>query len=876
MNDEARAFLELFDGRHTFQTFDDKKKRADLAQIHHDATDLERLNKLGAGVYLMVNEGDGKGRNTKSVTRVRAVFADFDGQPLPDTWPVPPSALVESSAGRYHAYWLVVDFPLERETFNHYQEHVAHAVGSSPSDAKGLARVMRVPGFLHHKHEPFRTRLLEAHPDRVYTISEITAAFDIPDRPEKQAATAAEYKATTELTEDGLPTAEKILEVMLARADLNKGRNNIGFHIACQLRDNRHPISTARWVLSEYARLVGANGEHPYTVDEALASVRQAYSQQARAPWAPLRRNAGIITFVPPTAPDDADAPSGAASDPVAAPEPPPPPGVYVQHGCYYIDVKKGDDWNPVRLTNWTWQPYLKLQYPDGSQGERGTLIVNNTRAYALDLPSNAWNSRRELLDTIGKHDAVCFTTNNKDIANIRQAIILTHNDLPTARGVRTYGLHQHGSEWVGLYENETITTQDTPPIFYASTPVDPASPAHAAPPKATNQQIEDARDGIRAFMTLITPTAALTMLGYAVASPFAPRITPHLGNRLPFLYIAGEREAGKTSAAQIILELATGNDHARLHKAPSMTPYQYDLAYSNANNLLALLDEYKPGALDDSQLRKHHDLGTKWRGSGIAAKDHAYNLNSPLIVLGEGFTDDAATLSRGVLVFIEKKDRGAPQAYNDVRTKPLWAYARHLIQLARQLDQTTHLQRIGAAEELVTTAKSATTINPRLEYALTYVAYGLLTLQLDLAVGDIAEDQIIKCLKAGIENTLDGGEESMTSLELFLERLGTAAVEHRNAYSLIVPGANQDEIIIRISPAVDAVQKRFGAAAPITNNRLLRKYAGQVTWCDQGESHKDHRGGSIRGIRVKLSEVPSRCDVSALEYLNVFYRSPS
>lgn len=863
MNDDTRAFLELFDGRHTFQTFDDKKERADLARIHHDPTDLERLNQLGAGVYLMVNEGDGKGRSNDNVTRVRALFADFDGQPLPDTWPLSPSALVESSPGRYHAYWLVADFPLERDTFNHYQEHVAHAVGSSPSDAKGLARVMRVPGFLHHKHEPFRTRLLEAHPDRIYTTSEITEAFGIPDRPEKQAATAAEYKAPAELTEDGLPTAEKILEVMLSRADLNKGRNNIGFHIACQLRDNRHPISTARWVLSEYARLVGANGEHPYTVDEALASVRQAYSQAAREPWAPLRRNAGITTFMPPTTDANPQA------DPVAAPEPPPPPGVYVQHGCYYIDVKKGDDWLPVRLTNWTWTPTLKLHYPDGSQGERGALTVNNTRAYELDLPSNAWNSRRELLDTIGRHDAVCFTTNNKDIANIRQAIILSHDNLPTARGVRSYGLHHHAGEWVGVYENETITNQPTPPLFYASTPVDPSSPAHAAPQTATEAQIERAREGIKAYMSLVTPSAALAMLGYATAATHAPRLTPALGNRMPFLYIAGEREAGKTSAAQIALELATGNDHARLHKAPSMTLYQYDLAFSNANNLLGLLDEYKPGTIDDSQLRKHHDLGVKWRGSGIAAKDHAYHLNCPLIVLGEGFSDDAATLSRGALYFVNKQDRSTAQAYNDVRGKPFWAYSRHLIQAARAMTDAQHQKRLEHAELLVEEAKPAKPINPRLAYALTFIAYGLLVLQDDLGPKSLTNAQIIECLRAGIEHTLDGGEESMTSLELFLERLGTAALEHRDVYGLIVPAADPREIIIRITPAVDAVKKRFGNDAPITNNRLLRKYAQQVEWCDAADIHKDTRGGNVRGIRVNLAEVPSRCDISALEYIN-------
>ena len=90
----------------------------------------------------------------------------------------------------------------------------------------------------------------------------------------------------------------------------------------------------------------------------------------------------------------------------------------------------------------------------------------------------------------------------------------------------------------------------------------------------------------------------------------------------------------------------------ARLTKASGMSPYQYDVAHSGANNIMALLDEYRPGEIDDAQLRKHHDLGTRWRGSGVGGKDHAYELNAPLAVFGEGFTDDAATRSPGGDVF--------------------------------------------------------------------------------------------------------------------------------------------------------------------------------------------------------------------------------
>ena len=45
---------------------------------------LTKLNDAGAGIFMMVNAGDGRGRKAENVTRVRAVFADFDGTPLPE------------------------------------------------------------------------------------------------------------------------------------------------------------------------------------------------------------------------------------------------------------------------------------------------------------------------------------------------------------------------------------------------------------------------------------------------------------------------------------------------------------------------------------------------------------------------------------------------------------------------------------------------------------------------------------------------------------------------------------------------------------------------------------------------------------------------
>src|SRR5262249_20123152 len=87
-------------------------------------------------------------------------------------------------------------------------------------------------------------------------------------------------------------------EVLLARAleqAATTGRNNSGFWLACQSRDNGYAQTETEDLLRLYASHapeVNPQGEHaPYTEAEALASVRQAYSRQPRAPWFPKQED---------------------------------------------------------------------------------------------------------------------------------------------------------------------------------------------------------------------------------------------------------------------------------------------------------------------------------------------------------------------------------------------------------------------------------------------------------------------------------------------------------------------------------------------------------------------------------------------------------
>lgn len=164
----AEAFLNALDpgGRFTFQTFDDDKERKDrsLAKIFHGslsehAEELATLQQRGAGVFVMVNEGDGKGRTAGNVTRVRAHFVDLDGAPIEPVQEaaVPPHIVVESSRDKWHAYWLVSECALP--DFKPKQQTMAAQFAGDPS-VHDLPRVLRMPGFWHLKETPFQTRLV--------------------------------------------------------------------------------------------------------------------------------------------------------------------------------------------------------------------------------------------------------------------------------------------------------------------------------------------------------------------------------------------------------------------------------------------------------------------------------------------------------------------------------------------------------------------------------------------------------------------------------------------------------------------------------------------------------------------------------------------
>lgn len=187
----AQSFLQRLDPEaefFTLQTFDDgPAKRHALARVIPKADPsngalerLARLNAQGAGVFVAVNETDGTGRQAHNITRVRSVFVDLDGAPLQPVLDagLEPHIVVESSPGKWHCYWHVEDCPLDQ--FGVVQRALAQRFGGDPS-VHDLPRVLRVPGFMHNKGDPYLSHVLDGagFSGRPYQLQEIISKLGL-------------------------------------------------------------------------------------------------------------------------------------------------------------------------------------------------------------------------------------------------------------------------------------------------------------------------------------------------------------------------------------------------------------------------------------------------------------------------------------------------------------------------------------------------------------------------------------------------------------------------------------------------------------------------------------------------------------------------
>ncbi len=150
---------------------------------NHESNWQEKLISLisqGYQLFVTVNETDDKGLKAENITKVRAFFLDLDktdqdNLAIIEGMPIPPNLVVNTSKGKFHCYWDVIDCPLDQ--FTRIQKALA-AKYNGDANVSDLPRIMRLAGSYNLKKKPHQVTVISHH-DEACTLGEFTQAINI-------------------------------------------------------------------------------------------------------------------------------------------------------------------------------------------------------------------------------------------------------------------------------------------------------------------------------------------------------------------------------------------------------------------------------------------------------------------------------------------------------------------------------------------------------------------------------------------------------------------------------------------------------------------------------------------------------------------------
>lgn len=261
-----------------FQVIDDRQqKRQTGAPIYGGLRriwpQLCAANADGFGCFFTVNATNGPSRKAENITALRAVFVDLDGEPLPPSFPLHPSAVVESSPAKFHIYWFLRSGE-QLERFSPTQKHLAAFYGGDKSVCD-LPRLLRLPGLFHHKREPEMVMLHSADATVRYTLDEVLAAHPLPQ------STTSPAKAPPPPAAPAQPTStafEQYRRWSECKHVAEGQRNATAFQIACEGVGRKFERAQVLEVVLDYCRRSGLpESEGRAVVNSAFTKPREGH-----------------------------------------------------------------------------------------------------------------------------------------------------------------------------------------------------------------------------------------------------------------------------------------------------------------------------------------------------------------------------------------------------------------------------------------------------------------------------------------------------------------------------------------------------------------------------------------------------------------------
>lgn len=293
--DQTRRFLRTLslapgDDVFAFQTVDDPEgedlphlRRVLIGDFESQKELLKTANSNRAGIFATVNRTNGLGRKEADIVGLRAAFVDSDSGPIElNKYLIEPNIIVNSKNGQ-HAYWLLKQGE-DRAKFWGLQRALSKFFGSDPS-VHDLPRVMRLPGFLHHKTDPFLVTLEKCDSQPRVSVDELVEAFSLVIEYPEEIERKGPSKSIDQY-ENKLERCEAYLRKNPDYDGVSAERNNACYKIASICFDFALSEDQARSLLDRW----NARNSPPLSGREIDRVLRNAIKHRKKAIGAKLDR----------------------------------------------------------------------------------------------------------------------------------------------------------------------------------------------------------------------------------------------------------------------------------------------------------------------------------------------------------------------------------------------------------------------------------------------------------------------------------------------------------------------------------------------------------------------------------------------------------
>lgn len=167
---QMAAFKQFFHGNNTtyFQTISKTTSKTHFPKHFRGKlskrifAELIESNDAKMEIAMMINTSDGEGRSATNVCGITALFLDLDDRSMSlkdiKSLPIPPHMIVETSPGKWHAYWRINRCPVKK--FSLAIKALAKMYGGDLNVCDS-SRVMRMPGTINWKYDdPYLARIV--------------------------------------------------------------------------------------------------------------------------------------------------------------------------------------------------------------------------------------------------------------------------------------------------------------------------------------------------------------------------------------------------------------------------------------------------------------------------------------------------------------------------------------------------------------------------------------------------------------------------------------------------------------------------------------------------------------------------------------------